>query len=99
MPTSVSIAIATLTWLDPTQGIATSIIIGELVAPLLAGVPSTPWEPTTNVSCPCDNPSPLSWTAKVVAPFVALSVATVAMMPTIWLACFGIWTLAVVEDP
>ena len=49
-PMSVSIAHATETWLLPTTGIATSKLNGRLVAPLLAGVPSTPAAPMTSVS-------------------------------------------------
>jgi hypothetical protein len=99
LPTSVSIATATDTWLDPTHGIATSNIIGKFVMPLLAGVPSTPCEPMHTVSCPLLNPSPDSWQAKVVAPLLALSVDIDAIMPTIWLEPAGTCIDAVVDCP
>ena len=52
VPKSVSIAIATDTWLEPTTGIATSNIIGRLLRPSLVSVPTLVEDPTTTVSCP-----------------------------------------------
>ena len=48
-----------------------------------AGVPSTPAPAKTIVSCPDCKPSPDTWQAKVVTPLDALSVATLAIIPTI----------------
>ena len=69
------------------------------MAPLDAGVPSTPCEPIQIVSCPLDNPSPDNCIAKVAAPLVALSVDIDATMPTICELPLGTCTLAVVDCP
>ena len=99
VPVSPDIAPATLTWLLATTGMLTSKANAATVAPLDAGVPSTPAPPTVIVSCPEANPSPLSCIAKVVTPFAALSVATLAMIPTIAEAPLGTWIDAVVLWP
>jgi hypothetical protein len=76
-----------------------SKVIGRLVIPFDAGVPSTPWEPIVRVSCPELKPSPLNCIANVVAPLLALSVLIVAITPTMEVADAGTCTLAVVLWP
>ena len=98
MPRSASIAAAIDTWLLAVTGIATSHLNGKLVVPLDAGVPSLLELPIVMVCCSV-RPSPVNCIAKVAAPAVAPSCATLAIMPTIALDPAGTCTLLVVDCP
>ena len=98
MPRSASIAAAIDTWLLAVTGIATSHLNGMFVCPSDVSVPTFVELPIVMVCCSV-RPSPVNCIAKVAAPAVAPSCATLAIMPTIALLPAGTCTLLVVDCP